>query len=65
MKIFISSTCYDLTDLRAEVESFLINKGHELLVSNRADFPVDIGVHRHEVCIQLTEVSLLAGCSPN
>lgn len=51
MKIFLSSTCYDLKDLRAEVEAFLINKGHELLLSDRENFPVTLDVHRHDVCI--------------
>lgn len=51
MKIFLSSTCYDLVDIRAELEKFLTEKGHELLLSDRASFPVEIGVHRHDVCI--------------
>lgn len=52
MTIFLSSTCYDLTDLRAEVEKFLIDKGHSLLLSDRNSFPVDIKKHRHDVCIE-------------
>lgn len=51
MKIFLSSTCYDLVDVRAELERFLEQKGHELLLSDRANFPVDVGLHRHDVCI--------------
>lgn len=51
MKIFLSSTCYDLVDIRAELERFLKSKGHELLLSDRATFPVELGVHRHDVCI--------------
>jgi hypothetical protein len=51
MKIFLSSTCYDLVDIRAELERFLKEKGHELLLSDRATFPVEIGIHRHDVCI--------------
>ncbi len=52
MNIFISSTCYDLKDLRAEVERFLHDKGHSLLLSDRVNFPLPTGVHRHDVCIQ-------------
>lgn len=52
MTIFISSTCYDIKDLRAEVEIFLKEKGHKLLLSDRANFPLSIGTHRHDVCIQ-------------
>ncbi|HWZ22787.1 MAG TPA: DUF4062 domain-containing protein [Cytophagaceae bacterium] len=51
MTIFLSSTCYDLTDLRAEVEKFLASKGHTILLSDRHNFPVDTGIHRHDVCI--------------
>ena len=51
MTIFLSSTCYDLTDLRAEVGKFLIEKGHTLLLSDRNNFPVEMGKHRHDVCI--------------
>jgi len=52
MTIFISSTCYDLKDLRAEVEKFLFDKGHSLLLSDRANFPHPLGIHRHDICIQ-------------
>jgi hypothetical protein len=62
MKIFLSSTCYDLVDLRAELELFLKQKGHELLLSDRASFPVEVGKHRHDVCInnvQLADLIIL------
>jgi hypothetical protein len=52
MNIFLSSTCYDLGDLRAEVESFLISKGHKPMLSDRETFPVDPSKHRHEVCLE-------------
>ncbi|MGA2407163.1 MAG: DUF4062 domain-containing protein [Bacteroidales bacterium] len=55
MKIYLSSTCYDLVDLRAELERFLKQKRHEILLSDRATFPVEIGVHRHDVCINNVE----------
>ncbi len=55
MKIFLSSTCYDLKDLRAEVENFLLAKGHQLLLSDRANFPHFIGTHRHDICIENVE----------
>jgi hypothetical protein len=57
MRIFLSSTCYDLVDIRAELEKFLRDKGHELLLSDRASFPVEIGVHRHDVCINNVQQS--------
>ncbi len=51
MIVFLSSTCYDLKDARAEVEEFLKQKGHTALLSDRAGFPVNPGRHRHDVCI--------------
>lgn len=52
MKIFISSTCYNLPDLRAELESFIIQNGHTPLLSDRDSFPVITGIHRHDVCLE-------------
>lgn len=52
MKIFLSSTCYDLKDLRAELEIFLRAKDHSLLLSDRLNFPVNPSIHRHDVCIE-------------
>lgn len=52
MKIFLSSTCYDLADLRAEIEKFWTDKGHDLLLSERTKFPIKAGKHRHDVCIE-------------
>jgi hypothetical protein len=51
MNIFLSSTCYDLVDLRAELEHHLASKGFTMLLSNRPDFPISIGVHRHQACV--------------
>lgn len=51
MTVFLSSTCYDLPDLRAELEEFLQEKGHGTLLSDRETFPVNPGVHRHDICI--------------
>ena len=51
MKIFISSTCYDLADLRASLEDHLEKSGHQVLLSDRSNFPIDPGQHRHNVCV--------------
>ena len=51
MKVFLSSTCYNLEDLRAELELYLISKRHKPLLSNRDTFPVEPGIHRHDVCL--------------
>jgi hypothetical protein len=52
MKIFLSSTCYDLKDLRSEIENFYAGKGVNLLLSDRATFPVIAGLHRHDICLE-------------
>jgi Domain of unknown function (DUF4062) len=57
MKVFISSTCYDLVDIRAELMQFLIQIGHEPLLSENDNFPVEFGVHRHDVCIRNVQLA--------
>ena len=53
MKVFLSSTCYDLRDLRAEIEAFFKAKpGTTTFLSDRTNFPVNAGKHRHDVCIE-------------
>lgn len=52
MKIFLSSTCYDLADVRGVLENYFQNHGHTPLLSDRLGFRIDPGMHRHEVCIQ-------------
>ena len=51
MKIFLSSTCYDLTDLRAIVEDYFKKKGEILLLSDRNSFPINPREHRHDICL--------------
>ncbi|MCE9637145.1 MAG: DUF4062 domain-containing protein [Planctomycetes bacterium] len=52
MRVFLSSTCYDLEDLRAVLERAIQSLGYEALLSDRLTFPVDPRVHRHEVCVR-------------
>ncbi len=52
MEIFLSSTCYDLEDLRAVLERDLRAAGHKVLLSDRLNFPVDPSRHRHDVCVE-------------
>ena len=37
MRVFISSTCYDLIDLRAELEAFFRSAGIEPIMSDSLD----------------------------
>jgi hypothetical protein len=50
-KLFLSSTCYDLHDLRARIEAWAQKNEFEPLLSDRANFPVDPQLHRHDVCL--------------
>lgn len=52
MNIFLSSTCYNLVDLRAEVEKFITENGHTPMLSDRDNFPIPLGKHRHDICIE-------------
>lgn len=52
-RIFVSSTCYDLLDLRSEVEAHLKDLGLTPIMSDRAssDFVVDPRVDSIETCL--------------
>ena len=50
-KVFISSTCYDLSVLRAELRNFIISLGHEPVMSEYADVLYDPRTHTHTSCI--------------
>jgi hypothetical protein len=49
--VFLSSTCYDLADIRSSIESTLRRMGYLPILSDRTEFVVDPKVHRHDVCI--------------
>lgn len=49
--LFISSTCYDLGPVRQEIEEWAKAAGMTPLLSDRANFPVDPTLHRHDVCL--------------
>jgi hypothetical protein len=40
-KIFISSTCYDLIDLRAEIKEYIISLGLTPILSDHPDTPFE------------------------
>jgi hypothetical protein len=49
-KLFLSSTCYDLDEVRRAIEHWA-KRTYTALLSDRATFPVDPGMHRHDVCL--------------
>ncbi len=51
LKVFVSSTCYDLGIVRAELREFLHNLGHDPIMSEYNDVLFDPRDHTHESCI--------------
>jgi len=52
LKVFVSSTCYDLGMVRAELRNFISNLGHEPVMSDYNDILFDPKDHTHESCIK-------------
>lgn len=50
-KVFISSTCYDLSILRSELRNFVRSLGHEPIMSEYSDVVFDPRIHTHTSCI--------------
>ncbi len=51
-KIFISSTAYDLIDIRAELRFVIPNWGFVALGHEDPGFPKLFGIHSHDVCLE-------------
>ena len=51
LKVFISSTCYDLSLLRSELRSFILSLGYDPVMSDYADVVYDPRIHTHTSCI--------------
>ena len=49
--IFISSTCFDLSQIRKDLEEGIRGMGHEPMLSEAKDFPVDPSLTSEENCI--------------
>lgn len=62
MKIFLSSTAYDLGDFRALIVDLLESKGHEVLYHESPTFPAKVGQHSHDQCILAVEESDMVLC---
>jgi len=57
LRVFVSSTCYDLSSIRAQLRLFISSLGHDPVMSDFNDVLYDPRVHTHTSCIE--EV---AGC---
>lgn len=55
MKVFLSSTTYDLVDVRAKVIEILTKHGHEVIFHESPTFPAKIDLHSHDQCILAVE----------
>jgi hypothetical protein len=62
MKIFLSSTAYDLKDFRALIVDILESKGHDVLYHESPIFPAKLGLHSHDQCILAVEDCDLVLC---
>lgn len=51
LKIFVSSTCYDLSVVRSQLRIFIQNLGHEPVMSDYNDILYDPRVHTHSSCV--------------
>ena len=52
LKVFVSSTCYDLNIVRSQLRSFIEKMGYEPVMSDYNDILYDPRVHTHESCIK-------------
>lgn len=57
LRVFVSSTCYDLDILRSELRPFISSMGYEPVMSDYSDILFDPRSHTHDSCLK--EVS---GC---
>ena len=51
VNIFVSSTCYDLSQIRDDIKRCIIELGHNPILSELKDFPVDPKKSNSENCI--------------
>lgn len=52
LKVFISSTCYDLHSLRGQLRSVMLAFGHEPIMSDQAEVIFDPQAHTHTSCLR-------------
>lgn len=51
VKVFVSSTCYDLSQIRNDIKQCIIDLGHYPILSEMKDFPIDPQLSNTENCI--------------
>ncbi|MFS0596651.1 DUF4062 domain-containing protein [Peribacillus frigoritolerans] len=55
LKVFVSSTCYDLNIIRSQLRDFIISYGFEPIMSDYSDVLYNPKNHTHESCINEVE----------
>ena len=55
LKVFISSTCFDMHAIRAQLRSTLLGMGYEPVMSDQADVIYDPRSHTHTSCLREVE----------
>lgn len=51
LRVFVSSTCYDLSVIRSQLRIFIQSLGHEPLMSDYSDLLYDPRIHTHTSCV--------------
>lgn len=51
LRVFVSSTCYDLSVIRSQLRIFIQSMGHEPLMSDYSDLLYDPRLHTHTSCV--------------
>ena len=62
MKIFISSTSYDLFDIRSFLVQKLEQLGHTVLYNESPTFPAKLNLHSHDQCLEAVKTADLVIC---
>lgn len=52
LRVFVSSTCYDLDVLRSELRPFITSIGYEPVMSDYSDVLYDPRAHTHDSCVK-------------
>lgn len=53
INIFVSSTCYDLSQIRTDISEFIANAGHNPILSEFENFPISPQLNTIENCIKI------------
>ena len=49
-RVFVSSTCYDLKELRSQIREFINNYGYDAVLSEYGDIFFEYGTHPQDAC---------------